>query len=225
MQARVHQSDLATPGPSINAPSLPAHAPPLPRPPQRVFKIIDRRPRIDAGSEGGEQPAKCAGAIKLEAVTFAYPQRPEVRAGILWSALRRRSAKHWPAVATGAWGCLGAPVRRRTLWLRQPLTAVGLTPPQVTVFRSFSLDIPAGRTVALVGESGSGKSTVVSLIQRFYDPVSGRVLLDGWDLRDLNVHWLRAQIGLVGQEPVRPSARLWRPRLPRLGAFACSAPA
>ena len=62
--------------------------------------------------------------------------------------------------------------------------------------------MPAGRTVALVGESGSGKSTVIGLIERFYDPVSGQVLLDGVDIRGLNLRWLREQLGLVGQEPI-----------------------
>lgn len=56
--------------------------------------------------------------------------------------------------------------------------------------------------MALVGESGSGKSTVVGLIERFYDPVEGRVLLDGRDIREYNVGWLRRQIGLVSQEPL-----------------------
>lgn len=58
------------------------------------------------------------------------------------------------------------------------------------------------QTVALVGESGSGKSTVISLIERFYDPDSGHIYLDGIELRKLNISWLRQQIGLVGQEPV-----------------------
>lgn len=52
-----------------------------------------------------------------------------------------------------------------------------------------------------VGESGSGKSTVVNLIERFYDPQHGRVLLDGHDIKTLNLRWLRKQIGLVAQEP------------------------
>ena len=47
--------------------------------------------------------------------------------------------------------------------------------------------------------SGSGKSTLVSLMERFYDPTSGSISIDGHDLRDLNVHWLRDQIGLVAQ--------------------------
>ena len=62
------------------------------------------------------------------------------------------------------------------------------------VFNNFSLMIPAGKTVALVGSSGSGKSTAVQLIERFYDPDSGVVLLDGIDLRQLNLHWLRSNV-------------------------------
>lgn len=58
------------------------------------------------------------------------------------------------------------------------------------------------QTVALVGESGSGKSTVISLLERFYNPDSGRILLDNVELHKLNLSWLRQQMGLVGQEPV-----------------------
>jgi ATP-binding cassette subfamily B (MDR/TAP) protein 1 len=58
------------------------------------------------------------------------------------------------------------------------------------------------QTVALVGESGSGKSTVISLIERFYDPDCGAIFLDRVDLKTLKLSWLRQQIGLVGQEPV-----------------------
>jgi ATP-binding cassette subfamily B (MDR/TAP) protein 1 len=55
---------------------------------------------------------------------------------------------------------------------------------------------------ALVGESGSGKSTAIALLERFYDPNSGKVLFDGLELQTLKVSWLRMQIGLVAQEPV-----------------------
>ncbi|KAF8060513.1 ABCB6 [Scenedesmus sp. PABB004] len=74
--------------------------------------------------------------------------------------------------------------------------------PAVRVFNNFCLSVPAGKTVALVGESGSGKSTVVGLIERFYDPLEGSVLLDGCDIRTYNLKWLRHQIGLVSQEPL-----------------------
>ena len=61
--------------------------------------------------------------------------------------------------------------------------------------------MPVGRTVALVGGSGSGKSTVIALLERFYDPAAGEVTLDGVDIRRLRLKWLRAQMGLVSQEP------------------------
>ncbi|KAL9323444.1 hypothetical protein ACSQ67_008301 [Phaseolus vulgaris] len=73
--------------------------------------------------------------------------------------------------------------------------------PDVFIFRSFSIFFPAGKTVAVVGGSGSGKSTVVSLIERFYDPNEGQVLLDNVDIKSLQLKWLRDQIGLVNQEP------------------------
>lgn len=73
--------------------------------------------------------------------------------------------------------------------------------PEVVVMDGVSLTIPAGKTTALVGASGSGKSTIVGLVERFYDPVEGAVLIDGKDVKTLNLRWLRQQISLVQQEP------------------------
>ncbi|KAL3628479.1 Multidrug resistance protein 1 [Castilleja foliolosa] len=73
--------------------------------------------------------------------------------------------------------------------------------PETQVLNNFNLIVPAGKTIALVGSSGSGKSTVVSLIERFYDPTSGQVMLDGHDIKAFKLRWLRQQIGLVSQEP------------------------
>jgi ABC-type multidrug transport system fused ATPase/permease subunit len=64
------------------------------------------------------------------------------------------------------------------------------------------MKIPSGKTVALCGSSGCGKSTSIQMIQRFYDPEQGEVLLDGQDLRSINLKWLRSNIGIVSQEPV-----------------------
>ncbi len=70
------------------------------------------------------------------------------------------------------------------------------------ILRGLSLSVEPDQTVALVGPSGCGKSTVIQLIQRFYDPGAGSVSLDGVDLKNINIGWLRDQIGIVGQEPV-----------------------
>jgi ATP-binding cassette, subfamily B, bacterial len=88
---------------------------------------------------------------------------------------------------------------------------------QAVVLPDFDLDIPAGQTVALVGETGAGKTTVARLLARFYDPVDGRVLLDGTDLRDLPDQVLRQEIVLITQESflfegtVAENIRLGRP--------------
>lgn len=70
------------------------------------------------------------------------------------------------------------------------------------IFNGLSLHIPSGTTAALVGQSGSGKSTVISLIERFYDPQGGEVLIDNINLKDFNLKWIRRKIGLVSQEPM-----------------------
>ncbi|PWZ08638.1 ABC transporter B family member 11 [Zea mays] len=74
--------------------------------------------------------------------------------------------------------------------------------PGTQIFRDLNLRIPSGKTVVLVGESGCGKSTVIALLERFYDPDSGTITLDGVDIKDLKTGWLRRQMGLVSQEPV-----------------------
>ncbi len=72
----------------------------------------------------------------------------------------------------------------------------------MNVLQGLSVSVKPGQTLALVGPSGCGKSTSVSLIERFYDPSSGNLSLDGTDLRDLNLKWLRSKIGIVSQEPI-----------------------
>lgn len=74
--------------------------------------------------------------------------------------------------------------------------------PDLRVCDNYQLSVKAGETVALVGPSGGGKSTAISLLLRFYDPDQGSVKLDGVDIKDLNVRFLRDHIGYVGQEPV-----------------------
>ncbi|TMI63896.1 ABC transporter ATP-binding protein [Candidatus Bathyarchaeota archaeon] len=74
--------------------------------------------------------------------------------------------------------------------------------PDKNVLRDLSLLIRPGETVAIVGSSGAGKSTVVNLLMRFYEPTSGRILVDGYPITSLSLGYLRSKIGLVLQEPV-----------------------
>jgi len=76
------------------------------------------------------------------------------------------------------------------------------TRPEVEVLQGVDLEVARGEVVALVGPSGAGKSTIGALLSRLYDPTSGRVALDGTDLRELDPAWLRAIVGVVSQEPV-----------------------
>lgn len=74
--------------------------------------------------------------------------------------------------------------------------------PTTLILQGFCLKVKPGKTVGLVGGSGSGKSTIISLLERFYDPIRGDILLDGYKIKKLQLKWLRSQMGLVNQEPV-----------------------
>lgn len=95
----------------------------------------------------------------------------------------------------------------------RPLTSIGNiefknvcfeypTRPDHRVLQNFNLSVKNGQSNALVGTSGCGKSTNIALLLRFYDPTHGSILLDGVDIKKLNIQWLRSQIGIVSQEPV-----------------------
>lgn len=75
------------------------------------------------------------------------------------------------------------------------------TRPNVLVLDHFSWRLQPGQNLAIVGASGSGKSTLIQLLQRLYDPDSGRITVDGVDLRDLDLSWWRSCLGVVSQEP------------------------
>ncbi|KAM7037261.1 ATP-dependent translocase ABCB1 [Passerculus sandwichensis] len=74
--------------------------------------------------------------------------------------------------------------------------------PEVKILQGLNLKVEKGQTLALVGSSGCGKSTVVQLLERFYDPLDGEMFFDGKTAKALNIQWLRAQIGIVSQEPI-----------------------
>lgn len=76
------------------------------------------------------------------------------------------------------------------------------TRPDVHVLKKLDLKIKSGKKVALVGASGCGKSTSIGLLERFYNPLEGNILIDGHEIKSFNLKWLRSQLGLVSQEPV-----------------------
>jgi len=80
--------------------------------------------------------------------------------------------------------------------------------PARPVLDRITLDIPAGRTVALIGRTGSGKTTLAALVPRFYDVTDGRVLVDGMDVRELDRRTLRREIGVISQDPFLFSASI-----------------
>jgi ATP-binding cassette subfamily B (MDR/TAP) protein 1 len=82
--------------------------------------------------------------------------------------------------------------------------------PSAKVLRNLSLHVPAGKTTALVGASGCGKSTLIGLLERWYQPSGGQILLDGVDLTSYNTKWLRSHVRLVQQEPVLFSGTVYQ---------------
>ena len=82
------------------------------------------------------------------------------------------------------------------------------TRPGVRVLRGLDITVKPGQFVALVGPSGCGKSTIIQLAERFYDPLTGTIELDGQDLRSLNVKSMRENLALVSQEPTLVSHAL-----------------
>uniref|UniRef100_A0A2N9I1K7 ABC transmembrane type-1 domain-containing protein n=1 Tax=Fagus sylvatica TaxID=28930 RepID=A0A2N9I1K7_FAGSY len=74
--------------------------------------------------------------------------------------------------------------------------------PDTPILQGLNLKVQAGKTVGLIGGSGTGKSTILSLLERFYDPIKGDILLDKYKIKRLQLKWLRSQMGLVNQEPI-----------------------
>jgi ATP-binding cassette subfamily B protein len=80
--------------------------------------------------------------------------------------------------------------------------------PDIQVLKGINLSISAGKVIALVGPSGGGKSTLTHLLPRFYDLEDGSILIDGIDIKEFNLQWLRSHIGLVSQEPILISSTI-----------------
>ena len=163
-----------------------------------IFSLLDAQPAADPcphwaapGAEGRLLPPLLAAELDAKVSggsAGVTTVNPEVAAAAAYEAKLVEDDAAASAAAVG------------TLELRNVVFAYP-TRPHLPVLRGVSLKIQAGTTVALVGPSGSGKSSLVALLERWYDPQQGSVLLDGVDVRSLRPHALRACMALVSQEP------------------------
>jgi ATP-binding cassette subfamily B protein len=149
----------------------------------RIFQVLDRPPRLTA-PEGSPPLPPGNGHVQLRGVTLRYDDLDEF--GAAYSHSREQLS---PADDHAA----GAALQPKPHEAR-------------TVLHDVDLDVPAGRTVALVGATGSGKTSLVSLISRLYDTSSGAVLIDGADVRDVELSSLRHSVAIVSDDPFLFSA-------------------
>jgi ABC-type multidrug transport system fused ATPase/permease subunit len=178
----------------------------------RLFQVLDRPPRLTAPPGAPPLPPG-NGHVQLQGVTLRYDESDEF--GAAYSATEgtpstatstASAATSEPVSATdGSHATNGARI--------QPSTAVATAngaaaangdspaPTARAVLSEIDLDVPAGRTIALVGATGSGKTSLVSLISRLYDVSAGRVLLDGADVREVDLRSLRQAVAVVSDDP------------------------
>jgi ABC-type multidrug transport system fused ATPase/permease subunit len=150
----------------------------------RIFQVLDRPPRLSSPADAPPLPPG-NGHVELRGVTLRYEDPDEFGAAYSHS----RETPPAPTVP----GDNGA-------------RALPSPAPPRAVLRDVNLDVPAGRTVALVGATGSGKTSLVALISRLYDPTSGAVLIDGADVRGVEVRSLRHSVAVVSDDPFLFSA-------------------
>jgi len=142
---------------------------------ERIFQLLDTSVKIESPVVPAQRPAGAKGHIVFEHVSFAYNAPPSLADGNQPASYGapRHSASQMPGARDG-----GAEY----------------------VLRDVSFDVRPGERVGIVGATGAGKSTLISLLLRFYDVTEGRILVDGVDIRALDVRELRGLFGLVLQD-------------------------
>ncbi len=150
---------------------------------ERVFALIDADPKVV--QTASEPVPQVAGRITFDRVSFSYDES-------VVSSPSSVAENHQPSTAD---------MRRETRGNGQLTTDNGQRASQNLVLSNFALDIPPGQTLAVVGHTGAGKSSLVRLITRFYEFHDGQILIDGRDIRTLDLAQYRQQIGLVPQVP------------------------
>ncbi|KFO29586.1 Multidrug resistance protein 1 [Fukomys damarensis] len=180
-----------------------------------IIRIIEQVPAIDSYSTEGLKPNMLEGDVTFSDVVFKYPTRPDIP---VLQGLSLQVKKGQTLALVGSSGCGKStavqllerfydPLAGTVNMLEGDVTFSDVvfkypTRPDIPVLQGLSLQVKKGQTLALVGSSGCGKSTAVQLLERFYDPLAGTVLVDGKEIQQLNVQWLRAQLGIVSQEPI-----------------------
>jgi ABC-type multidrug transport system fused ATPase/permease subunit len=162
----------------------------------RLFQVLDRPPRLSAPADAPPLPAG-NGHVQLQGVTLRYDDSDEF--GASYSATSTSKS-----TADGLGSSNGAQVGPSDARAPNATAASnGAVPAHAAkaVLSDIDLDVPAGRTIALVGATGSGKTSLVSLISRLYDVSSGRVLLDGADVREVDLRSLRQAVAIVSDDP------------------------
>ncbi|MFB7269768.1 ABC transporter ATP-binding protein [Streptomyces sp. NPDC056244] len=151
----------------------------------RIQELL-REPTSTASSKEPLDVLSLRGEIAFEGVRFAYNELASD--GLPSGGLASNGLASDRLASNGGAGAAGSRV------------SAGLAGSGEAALAGVDLRIPAGQTVAFVGETGAGKSTLVKLVARFYDPTSGRVTVDGSDLRDLDLTAYRHRLGVVPQE-------------------------
>ena len=152
---------------------------------EKLSGVLEQEPEVPEPAEPAALPDPVRGEISFTAVAFSYPARDSDEAA---------------APRTGADGREQGPAQEAAPAAQTSGAPAAAPKADKVILPGLDLVIPAGQTVALVGATGAGKSTVARLMCRFYDPVAGRVSLDGIDLRDLADADLRAHVVMVTQE-------------------------
>jgi ABC-type multidrug transport system fused ATPase/permease subunit len=163
----------------------------------RIFQVLDREPRLTAPPGAPPLPPG-NGHVQLRDVTLRYEDLDEFGASYSHS---REDAEIEAAAAGGTQETLTPPVSAQAAANGSPAPAHARA-----VLRHVNLDVPAGRTVALVGATGSGKTSLAALIPRLYDVSEGAVLLDGADVRTVDLRSLRGAVAIVSDDPFLFSA-------------------
>jgi ABC-type multidrug transport system fused ATPase/permease subunit len=182
----------------------------------RIFQLLDREPRLSSPPDAPPLPPG-NGHVELRGVTLRYDDADDFGAAYRADDGRQASEAHAalapapPAAPNGgarANGASASPASATDLGSNgaRPDAAMPAGGSARAVLRDVDLDVPAGRTIALVGATGSGKTSLVSLISRLYDASAGRVLIDGADVREVELQSLRHAVAIVSDDPFLFSA-------------------